>query len=184
MVTRCPLRVDMRPSRRIVLRMSAAVAIVPAVAHADAIIPYIVVPWGQALLLPIVVIIEGLILVVLLGGRVTATMLQSLVANVASTLVGGIIYLGTMAFAGEPMYMWVFRAGPFGKGRAIRTTLLSFAFAAVLFAISWTVESWVIARMRQTTIRAVARPCALANAATYVLLLALALWVGSWQWRY
>lgn len=157
---------------------------VPMVAHADAIIPYVVVPWGQALLLPIVVIIEGLILVASLGGGVVAAMLQSLVANVASTIVGGIIYFGTMTFVGEPMYMWVFRAGIFGKGRAIRTTLLSLAFAAVLFTISWAIESWVISRMRRTTIRVVALPCALANTATYVLLLALALWVGSGEWRY
>ena len=99
----------------------------PVLAHADAIIPYVVVPWGQALLLPIVVIIEGLILVASLGGGVMATMLQSLVANVASTIVGGLIYVGTMTFA---------------------------------------------------------QPCALANAATYALLLALALWVGSGEWRY
>jgi len=174
----------MRRSRLIALSAFAAAAMAPVVAHADAIIPYVVVPWGQALLLPIVVIIEGLILVASLGGGVMATMLQSLLANVASTIVGGIIYVGTMTFAGEAMHMWVFKAGIFGKGRAIRTTLLSLAFAAVLFALSWAVESWVIARMRRTTIRVVARPCALANAATYALLLALALWVGSGEWRY
>ena len=139
-------------------------------------IPYMVVPWGQLFLLPLVIIVEAAILHSFLGGGVLAVALQSLTANVASTIVGALLYVGSMSLIGHPLFTWWFRGG-FGT-EAIRAALISLSFALALWAISWAIESLVISRMRKTTLAIVAKPCAVANAATYVLLLALALWFG------
>jgi hypothetical protein len=135
-----------------------------------------VVPWGQVFLLPLVVVVEAAILRGFLGGGILGIALQSLVANVASTVVGALIYFAGMSLVGEPLFTWWFKGG-LGT-EAIRAALISLSFAAALWAISWGVESFVISRMRKTTLAVVAKPCAIANAATYVLLLALAIWFG------
>ena len=67
---------------RAVSWLSLLIGIVPLSAHADAMIPYMVVPWGQVFLLPLVIIVEGAVLRAFLGGGVVAVMLQSLIANV------------------------------------------------------------------------------------------------------
>jgi hypothetical protein len=151
-------------------------AIVAPSAHADALIPFMVVPWGQVVLLPLVVIVEGAILRVLLPGSWGAAMLQSLGANAASTLVGVALYVGCMFFVGNVLYSWWFmgRLGTSG----LRAGLISISFAVFLYAISWKIESVVIARMRKVTLAVVSKPCAVANAVTYGILLSLAVMVG------
>jgi hypothetical protein len=166
----------MRHRGALIRRLWPFMGLAPFWAHADAMIPYMVVPWGQVFLLPLVVIVEAAILRGFLGGRVIAVTLQSLTANVASTIVGALIYVGGMSLIGAPLFTWWFK-GALGT-EAIRAALISLFFATALWAISWAVESLVISRMRKTTLSVVAKPCAVADAATYVLLLALALWFG------
>src|SRR5258706_11390334 len=112
-------------------RWSVLLGCTPLAAHADAMIPYMVVPWGQVFLLPLVIIIEALILRALLGGGVLAILLQSFLANVASTLVGAVLYIGTMSLGGNAMFTWWFK-GTLGT-EALRSALISFSFAAVLW---------------------------------------------------
>jgi hypothetical protein len=168
--------VVMRHRSALIHRLWPFIGLAPLSAHADAMIPYMVVPWGQVFLLPLVVIVEAAIIRGFLGGGVIAVTLQSLVANVASTIVGALIYISGMSLIGDPLFTWWFKGG-LGT-EAIRAALISLSFAAALWAISWAVESLVISRMRKTALSVVAKPCAIANAATYVLLLALALWFG------
>lgn len=148
--------------------------LVPSVANANAIIPYMAVPWGQVVLLPIVVVVEGLILWQLLSGRFPPALGQSFVANLASTLVGAALYFATMPLVGESLFQWWFKGG--FSSEAVRNACIALTFAAVLWAVSWAIESVVIARMRKSlTWRGVSRPCAIANTVTYVSLFGLAL---------
>jgi hypothetical protein len=166
----------MRHKNAPIRRLWLFLALAPLSANANAIIPYMVVPWGQVVLLPLVVVIEAAILRALIGGGVLAITLQSLVANVASTIVGALLYVGGMSLVGEPLFTWWFKGGV--GTESIRAALISLSFAAALWVVSWAVESAAISRMRKVTFRAVAKACAAANGATYVLLLALALWFG------
>ena len=143
-------------------------------AGADALIPYMAVPWGQVFLLPIVILIEAAILYALLGGTVRAILYQSFLANLASTIVGALLYVATTPLFGESLFSWWFK-GEFASER-VRNACIALLFAATLCGVSWLVESWVIARLRNTGFAAVSRPSAWANLATYALLLALALW--------
>jgi hypothetical protein len=148
--------------------------LVPSAANANAIIPYMAVPWGQVFLLPAVVVIEGLILWRLLSGRLLPALGQSFVANLASTLVGAALYFATMPLVGESLFQWWFKGG--FSSEAVRNAFIALTFAAVLWAVSWAVESIVIARMRKSPVwRGVSRPCAIANAVTYVSLFGLSL---------
>jgi hypothetical protein len=149
---------------------------VPLYARADAMIPYMVVPWGQVFLLPLVIIVEGVILRGFLGGGTVAVMLQSTVANVASTIVGAALYMSGMPLIGDPLFTWWFK-GSFGT-EAVRSALISLSFAAILWVISWALETFIISRMRRVALNVVGKPCAIANVTTYGLLLALALWFG------
>ena len=152
----------------------AAIALFPNSAKADAMIPYMVVPWGQVFLFPVVVIVEAVVLRTTFVGRFAPVLFQSFVANLASTLVGSLMYLATMNVVGERLFYWWFKGG-FGT-EAIRNAVIALAFAGVLWFVSWIVESAVIRRMRRaSSIREVFRPVALANVVTYVLLLGLAI---------
>lgn len=149
----------------------------PLTARADAMIPYMVVPWGQVFLLPVVIFVEGAILRSLLGGKVLSTLLQSFVANLVSTTLGAALYYATMPLVGDRLFYWWFKGG--FASEAVRNACIAIVFAVVLWTISWLSETLVIARMRKAnSIKEIAFPCALANLATYALLLALALWFG------
>ncbi len=141
---------------------------------ADALIPYMVVPWGQLFLLPVIVLIEASILYALLGGTLLRVAFQSLVANLASTVLGCVLYVATSPLIGHSIFEWWFK-GDFASER-VRNACLAFLFAAALWVVSWSTESWVVARMRKVQFSTVSGPCAWANLATYVLLFALALW--------
>lgn len=148
--------------------------LVPGIAHANAIIPYMAVPWGQVFLFPIVVVAEGVVLWRLLSGRLPPALGQSLVANLASTLVGAALYLATMELVGDSLFQWWFKGG--FSSEAVRNACIALAFAAALWAVSWAVESLVLGRMRKSqNFRAVSRPCAIANVITYSALFGLAL---------
>ena len=132
------------------------------------------VPWGQVALLPIVILVEGLLLWCLLGGRFPPALGQSFVANLASTLAGAALYFVTMPLVGEPLFQWWFK-GSFSS-ETVRNACVALTFATVLWVVSWAIESLVIARMRKTqSWRDISRPCAIANVVTYVSLFVLAL---------
>ena len=153
----------------------AIASLAPCSAHADAIIPYMVVPWGQVFLLPLVIVVEAAILHSMLGGRFAAALGQSFVANLASTMLGAGIYFTTMTWAGDPLFDWWFK-GDFATD-TVRNACIAFGFAAILWFLSWLVESLIVARMRKAdSWRQVSRACAYANLATYAGLLALAIW--------
>jgi hypothetical protein len=144
-------------------------------AHADAIIPYMVVPWGEFFLLPIVVVVEAAILQGMLGGRFADTLGQSFVANIASTLLGAGLYAATMSWWGNPLFAWWFQ-GSFATA-TIRNACIALGFAVILWFLSWLVETFVVARMRKAiSWKQVGRACAFANFATYAGLFVIALW--------
>lgn len=147
---------------------------IPLEARADAIIPYMAVPWGQAFLLPIVILIEGIIIRKLAGGSVLSTLFQSFIGNIISTALGAVLYLATIPLVGERLFYWWFK-GEFGS-ETLRNACIALAFATVLGAVSWSSETLVIARLRKVKFRDMALPCAWANLVTYILLLGLALW--------
>ncbi|MEK7234460.1 MAG: hypothetical protein AAB268_11635, partial [Elusimicrobiota bacterium] len=78
----------------------------PLGAHANAIIPYMIVPWGQVFLLPLVIIIEGVILQRLLGGKLRSILFQSFAANLLSTALGAALYFATMPLVGNRLFDW------------------------------------------------------------------------------
>jgi len=154
--------------------MAAAISFCPAAAYADAIIPYMVVPWGQVFLLPLVVIVEAVILWRMLSGSFLSALGQSFVANLASTVLGAGLYFATLPAFGDPLFYWWFKGGFATK--FIRNACIALSFAVALWFVSWVSESLVVARMRKVERwRIVLIPCAIANLVTYVGLLALAL---------
>lgn len=146
----------------------------PVEANANAIIPYMAVPWGQAFLLPIVILIEALVLWHLLSGRFPPVLGQSFVANLASTFVGAALYFATMPLVGERLFQWWFKGG--FASEPVRNACVALVFAAVLWVLSWVVESLVIARLRKLEHwKRISRQCAIANLITYASLLGLAI---------
>lgn len=148
---------------------------IPTEARADAIIPYMAVPWGQVFLLPLVILIEGIILRKLTGGSVLSALFQSFVGNVVSTALGAAIYFATMPYIGDRIFSWWFKGG--FASEALRSACIALAFAVTLYAISWASEAAVISRLRKVKFKEMVLPCALANLATYILLMVLAIWL-------
>jgi hypothetical protein len=149
----------------------------PLTVHADAMIPYMVVPWGQVFLLPIVIFVEGYILRKILGGKFYSALIQSCIANIASTILGVALYFITMPLIGEGLFYWWFKGG--FSSEAVRNACIAILFAAVLWVVSWLSEMLVIAHMRKTSSdMKIVRAAAIANLATYSLLLTLAIWFG------
>jgi hypothetical protein len=150
-------------------------ACMPAVASANAIIPYMAVPWGQLLLFPAVVVIEATVLwrAPVTFGQAT---LQSFLANLASTIVGAGLYLATMPLVGDRLFSFWFK-GNFAS-ETIRGLVIALGFAAALGVLSWLIESAVVARLRKTNRQEVAWPCAKANLITYGILVLLALGIS------
>ncbi len=146
----------------------------PLTARADAIIPYMAVPWGQVFLLPLVILIEGSILYSVAGGRILSAMFQSFIANIVSTVLGAILYFATMPLVGDHLFQWWFKGG--FASEAIRNASIALGFAVALWAVSWASETAVVSRLRKMPFKAIAPAMAWANLVTYVLLLGLALW--------
>jgi hypothetical protein len=156
--------------------LGLAFALAPTLASANAMIPYMAVPWGQLVLFPLVIFVEAIVFWVSLGGRFLSVLGQSFIANLASTLVGAALYLTTMGVLQEPLFHWWFK-GALGTD-AIRSACIALGFASTLWLLSWLIESFVVARVRRKSSMAqVLRPCAIANVVTYsgLLLVALAL---------
>jgi hypothetical protein len=153
--------------------LSAITFCFPLSAHANAIVPYMVVPWGQVFLLPLVILIEGAILYKLAGNRVMVAMFQSFLANIVSTVIGAALYFAIMPLVGRHLFEWWFKGG--FASEAIRNAGIALCFAVALWTISWVSETLVIARLRKTTFKGIAPTIAWANVVTYVLLLALSL---------
>jgi hypothetical protein len=146
-------------------------------AMADAIIPYMVVPWGQAFLLPLVIFLEALVLWKYLRGSFKSNLFQAFIANLVSTALGAASFVLVSGFLNSVVFEWWFKGG--FSTESIRSALISLGFAGVLWIISWTSESFVIARLRKETIsKLILVTSAWANVLTYALLLALALWFG------
>ena len=146
---------------------------VPSQAYANAIIPYLVVPWGQVLLLPVVALVETPLVRHHLGGGIGLGVWQSLLANLASTLAGAALGLVAMRLFGD--WLFGFWAGAqYGPDSVQRSMLISSAFAVVLYLVSAVVEARVLRSLRPNADPSRVRRCALqANGLTYGLLLAL-----------
>lgn len=148
---------------------------IPEEARADAIIPYMAVPWGQLFLLPLVITIEGVILRMLSGGSVLSAFFQSFVGNIVSTALGAAIYLATIPHIYDQVFTWWFKGG--FASEALRNACIALAFALILYVISWISETIIISRMRKVKFKELAFPCAITNLATYILLMFLAIWL-------
>lgn len=146
---------------------------VPSRAYANAIVPYMVVPWGQVLLLPIVALVETPLVRHHLGGGFGLGAWHSVLANLASTLAGAALGLVAMRLFGD----WLFEywsGAQYGPDSLQRSMLISGAFAALLYLVSGVVEARVLRSLRPNADPSRVRRCALqANGLTYGLLLAL-----------
>ena len=156
---------------------SVLLAIIPITARADAIIPYMVVPWGQVFLLPLVILMEAFILQRFLSGSFRSNLFQSFVANLASTVLGAVLYWTTQEIIGERLFHWWFKGG--FSSEAIRSACIALSFAMFLWLISWLSEAALLTRLRKPNSSGkLWFACAVANLVTYVLLFALAVWFG------
>jgi hypothetical protein len=146
-------------------------------AIADAIIPYMVVPWGQVFLLPLVICLEAVVLWRFLHASFKSNLFQSFITNLVSTALGAVSYILASGFLNGVVFEWWFKGG-FSK-ESIRSAIISFGLAVVLWIISWTSESVVIAQLRKKTIsKSILIASAWANVLTYVLLLVIAVSFG------
>src|SRR3954469_25605769 len=75
--------------------------------HADGIIPYMVVPVGQAFLFPVVVLVEAVVLWRMLKRSFGRSLVTSSLANLASTAAGAALYFISMPILGDSMWsLW------------------------------------------------------------------------------
>lgn len=156
---------------------SISLVCLPLQAHANAIIPYMVVPWGQVLLLPVVILIEALILRRLLREKFRTSLYLSFIANLASTILGAVLFVITMSVVGNFLFEWSFTGNSFLE--TTRNNVVALLFAIFLWTISWLSEKAVILRMGKTnSITNISFSCAVANLVSYALLLTLAIWFG------
>lgn len=130
---------------------------------------------GQLFLFPLVVLVEAPIISAILRGTKAQAIGHSLLMNLASTLVGAALYVTTGPLIGDPLYQLWWNSG-FDRQR-ITAIMISIVIAITLFGISWLVETVVLSRLRPAAALAqVMKTTGIANAVTYVLLMALALW--------
>ena len=152
-------------------------AIIPIAAQADAIIPYMTVPWGQLFLLPLVILIEAVVLHRMLNGTFNSSLFQSFIANLGSTILGALLHLIIQGVIGEQLFHWWFDGG--FSTQTVRNASIAFLFAIFLWLVSWLSETVMLARLRKlNSISTVWLASAIANLFTYTLLLALAIWYG------
>lgn len=170
-----PVRSTMSTRAKASICLGAIIVVLPITARADAIIPYMVVPWGQVFLLPLVVLVESVILYRLAGGRFLSATFQSLIANVVSTALGAALYVLTMPLLADHLFEWWFK-GELGS-EAIRNASIALGFAVVLWGISWASETTIVARLRRITFKTIGPAMAWANLLTYLMLVGLALWL-------
>jgi hypothetical protein len=167
------MRLDTMPSSKrfpIVPILLVAMAALPQTAYANAIIPYLWVPVAQVFLFPVVVLAEAWLLSRWLKTAFWPTAGKCLVANLASTVVGAVIYFSSMPLIGEPL--WNF----WRQYETPAAAALSLAFGAVLFMISWVVEAAIFTPWSRAIPRKVVwRYVGYSNAATYACLLTLSL---------
>jgi hypothetical protein len=145
-----------------------ALFLLPRAGHADGIIPYMVVPFGQTFLFPVVVLIEAVVLWRMLGNSFYRSLVTAFLANLASTVAGVALYFISTPILGDSMWnLWrkYHTAGALG---------LSIAIAVVLYSMSWALEKYVIStREPQISSALVSKTSAIANLVTYVPLLLL-----------
>jgi len=149
---------------------SCFVLTMPTLVWADALIPYLVVPLGEVLLFPLVVIIETLFVWILLEMPFWGALWRTFIANLASTAFGAILYFISMPLIGNPLWdVWT-------KYKTAAAILISLSFAIILCIISWLIESVVVASlMRDTEKRRIYITYLKANICSYALLWLLSL---------
>ena len=145
-----------------------AFAAYPSIGHANAIIPYLWVPIGQLFLFPLVVAAESWLVWLSLKGGFRRILWRVLLANLASTAVGAALYFLSMPLVGKPLWdIW----NKFDTPAAI---IISFLIAAVLFGVSWLVETKVMVHMLHEVEKKRVRSAMLsANLVTYLVLWSL-----------
>lgn len=144
----------------------------PAAASANALIPYMAVPWGQLFLFPMVVLIEAPFIrtETIKFGR---ALFHSLIANIASTIVGAGLYLATMPHIDDQIFNYWFKGQ--GGTETFRGLVIALGLAGVLGVLSWVIESVALARLRKINRNEVALPVAKANLVTYSILVFISL---------
>jgi len=148
---------------RLGLAAGVSVALAPAVAHANSGIGlFMPAAMTNVVALIPVVLLEGLILWRLLAVRARRGFYLSLMANLASTVVGFALGLAFDVAMGG--------GGPPGSGGGVAISLF------VMFWLSWWVEARVVRRMQKAEpAQRTGRATLVANLASYAVLIALAL---------
>jgi len=142
-----------------------AMALVSTQANANAIIPYMVVPWGQVVLLPIVVFIEAIIISKMIQSGFWKISLLCLLANIASTILGAVLYWFVLPNYSNSLFQWWFK-GDFST-EPVRNIIISILFASLLWLISFISETAVLSKLRQTKFSDFAMSIAIANLTSY-----------------
>jgi len=156
------------------ISLAFALLLASAPALGDALIPYMWVPMGQLFLFPLVVLIEAVVILGILSGTKLQAIGHSFLMNLASTAVGAALYLATGPFIGDRLYKFWWNTG--FDWQSITAIGISLVFALVFFGVSWVVETIVLRRLRPASETGqVVKTTGIANAATYALLLALAI---------
>jgi hypothetical protein len=141
-------------------------------AHADALLPYVVVPYAQVFLFPVIVIIEFVVLLLILKGRWWKVLLQSLLVNLASTLVGVGLSYATLMVVGDQIYA-AWSKVSFERERVVGIET-SIGIAVLLFFLSWVIESFLLVRLRRVDPRRkIWVASAIANVVSYIGLVSL-----------
>lgn len=142
----------------------------PSLARADALIPYLVVPFGEVFLFPLVVLVETIFVKILLKMPFWGSLWRTALANLASTALGAVLYYMAMPLIGNPLWdVWM-------KYKTPAAILISLSFAIILCIVSWLIESIVAASlMRNVEKKKIYLTFLKANICSYVLLWLLSL---------
>ena len=155
---------------RYFLWVTGVFLIFPSVAYANAIIPYLMVPFAQLFLFPIVVAIETGIINYRLKYGFWKALWRVAIANLASTAVGAGLYFGGMPIVGDTFWnLWM-------RYKTPGAIVLSLFFASVLFILSWSVESITAKPLfKEHSKPAISKAFLFANIATYIALWCLSI---------
>ena len=150
---------------RIPAPLFVMVLIIPSNAVANAIIPYMSVPWGQMFLFPLIVLIESIVLTVAIRKPFWISLTVSIIANLISTVLGAVIYVMTMIKISHHLFPW-WANGHIGS-KEIRSLIIAFLFTGLLFVISWASETFVISRVLKVKWDRISKYCVKANLISY-----------------
>ena len=115
-------------------------------AFADGILPFMTAPYGVVLLFPLVVLIEGAVILRMLGGRIRTALAHSFWCNLASTFLGVVLTLLVEYLFGKQIFLWDVQG--MGYGSHLPYFVVTLAISAVLYLVTLAVEASCLSRLR------------------------------------